>query len=125
VQQWRETGQRPSAVMVWTPQQAGEFLDYAEDHDIVLYPLFVLILHRGLRRGTGQGRGRRRAGGPADGREPPNTSARLHHGTQLSRQASTRDVSQVLMHRRKAGCGYTRAYGRRHPAYRGAARHYV
>ena len=37
VQHWRATGERPSAVMVWTPQQAGEFLDYAEDHDIVLY----------------------------------------------------------------------------------------
>jgi integrase len=55
VQKWRETGERPSAVMVWTPQQAGEFLDYAEDHDIVLYPLFVLILHRGLRRGEAVG----------------------------------------------------------------------
>jgi len=41
--------------MVWTPQQAGRFLDYAEDHDIVLYPLFVLILHRGLRRGEAVG----------------------------------------------------------------------
>jgi integrase len=55
VQKWRETGQRPSPVMVWTPQQAGQFLDYAEDHDIVLYPLFVLILHRGLRRGEAVG----------------------------------------------------------------------
>jgi integrase len=55
VQKWRETGERPSPVMVWTPQQAGEFLDYAEDHDIVLYPLFVLILHRGLRRGEAVG----------------------------------------------------------------------
>jgi integrase len=41
--------------MVWTPQQAGQFLDYAEDYDIVLYPLFVLILHRGLRRGEAVG----------------------------------------------------------------------
>jgi integrase len=55
VQHWRATGERPSAVMVWTPQQAGEFLDYAEDHDIVLYPLYVLILHRGLRRGEAVG----------------------------------------------------------------------
>ncbi len=55
VQRWQETGQRPSPVMVWTPQQAGQFLDYAEDHDIVLYPLFVLILHRGLRRGEAVG----------------------------------------------------------------------
>lgn len=55
VEHWRQTGERPSPVMVWTPQQAGEFLDYAEDHDIVLYPLFVLILHRGLRRGEAVG----------------------------------------------------------------------
>jgi len=55
VHRWRETGQCPSPVMVWTPQQAGQFLDYAEDHDIVLYPLFVLILHRGLRRGEAVG----------------------------------------------------------------------
>ncbi|MDG4795076.1 site-specific integrase [Micromonospora sp. WMMD1082] len=55
VQRWRDTGERPSPVMVWTPQQAGEFLDYAEYHDIVLYPLFTLILHRALRRGEAVG----------------------------------------------------------------------
>ncbi len=55
VQRWRQTGQRPSPVMVWPPQHAGQFLDYAEDHDIVLYPLFLLILHRGLRRGEAVG----------------------------------------------------------------------
>jgi integrase len=52
---WRATGQRPSPVMVWTPQFAGQFLDYAETHDIALYPLYVLILHRGLRRGEAVG----------------------------------------------------------------------
>src|SRR5439155_26386675 len=52
---WKATGARPSPVMVWTPAQAGAFLDYAEDHDIMLYPLFVLILHRGLRRGEAVG----------------------------------------------------------------------
>ena len=51
----RTTGQRPSTVMVWTPTQAGAFLDYAETHDIVLYPLFALILHRGLHRGQAIG----------------------------------------------------------------------
>jgi site-specific recombinase XerD len=55
VQRWRATGARPSPVMVWTPAQAGAFLDYAEAHDIVLYALFTLILHRGLRRGEGCG----------------------------------------------------------------------
>jgi len=51
VTRWRTTGKRPSPVMVWTPTQAGEFLDYAEAHDIMLYALFTLKLHRGLRRG--------------------------------------------------------------------------
>ncbi|MEU7769783.1 tyrosine-type recombinase/integrase [Micromonospora taraxaci] len=55
VQRWRDTGERPSPVMVWTPQQAGAFLDHAEEHDIALYPLFALILHRGLRRGEAVG----------------------------------------------------------------------
>ncbi|MFC0532105.1 tyrosine-type recombinase/integrase [Phytohabitans kaempferiae] len=55
VRRWHETGEQPSPVMIWTPQQAGQFLDYAEDHDIILYPLFVLILHRGLRRGEAVG----------------------------------------------------------------------
>jgi len=55
VQQWKETGLRPSSVMVWTPEQAGAFLDHAEDHDIVVYPIVALILHRGLRRGEALG----------------------------------------------------------------------
>jgi integrase len=45
------TGERPSPVMVWMPEQAGQFLDYAQAHDIALYAMFLLILHRGLRRG--------------------------------------------------------------------------
>jgi integrase len=52
---WQHTGVKPSPVMVWTPAQAGAFLDHAETHDIVLYPLFLLILHRGLRRGEAVG----------------------------------------------------------------------
>ncbi|MEU4626656.1 tyrosine-type recombinase/integrase [Actinoplanes sp. NPDC023801] len=55
VKYWQATGKRPSPVMVWTPQQAGQFLDYAEDHDIVLYPLYALMLYRGLRRGEAIG----------------------------------------------------------------------
>ncbi|MEU5554252.1 tyrosine-type recombinase/integrase [Micromonospora sp. NPDC047793] len=55
VARWRETGKRPSPVMVWTPQQAGAFLDYAQDHDIALYPVFVGIMHRGMRRGEALG----------------------------------------------------------------------
>ncbi|MBX6721993.1 MAG: site-specific integrase, partial [Dactylosporangium sp.] len=55
VARWKADGTRPSPVMVWTPAQAGAFLDYAERHDIALYAMFVLILHRGLRRGEACG----------------------------------------------------------------------
>jgi integrase len=41
--------------MVWMPHQAGQFLDHAQAHDIVLYAMFLLILHRGLRRGEACG----------------------------------------------------------------------
>jgi integrase len=55
VEHWQSTGRRPSPVMVWMPQQAGQFLDHAQRHDIVLYAMFLLILHRGLRRGEACG----------------------------------------------------------------------
>lgn len=50
---WRETGEKPSAVMVWTPVQIGAFLDAAQDNR--LYAFFHLIAFRGLRRGEGVG----------------------------------------------------------------------
>ncbi|QUQ68318.1 tyrosine-type recombinase/integrase [Kutzneria sp. CA-103260] len=50
---WRATGQVPSAVMVWTPEQTGRFLDHALPDR--LYPLFHLITFRGLRRGEACG----------------------------------------------------------------------
>ncbi|ESZ99797.1 site-specific recombinase XerC [Frankia sp. CcI6] len=46
---WERTGKRPSPVMVWTPQQAGAFLDFTVADR--LYPLWHLIAHRALRRG--------------------------------------------------------------------------
>jgi integrase len=49
---WQATGVRP-VVAVWTPQQAGTFLDVAAEHR--LYPLFHLIAYRGLRRGEAVG----------------------------------------------------------------------
>ncbi len=55
IARWKVTGKRPSPVMVWPPALAGAFLDYAEAHDIVLYAMYVLILHRGLRRGEACG----------------------------------------------------------------------
>jgi integrase len=53
VEKWRRTGEKPSPVMVWTPQQTGAFLDFvAEDR---LYAMWHLIAFRGLRRGEACG----------------------------------------------------------------------
>ncbi|WP_030750851.1 site-specific integrase [Streptomyces sp. NRRL F-5135] len=50
---WKRTGEKPSSVMVWTPEHTGLFLDHvAEDR---LYALFHLIAFRGLRRGEACG----------------------------------------------------------------------
>lgn len=50
---WERTGEKPSPVMVWTPEHTGLFLDHvAEDR---LYALFHLIAFRGLRRGEACG----------------------------------------------------------------------
>lgn len=50
---WEATGEKPSPVMVWTPEQTGRFLDFiAEDR---LYGLWHLIAFRGLRRGEACG----------------------------------------------------------------------
>jgi integrase len=53
VQRWRQTDARPSPVMVWTPEQAGAFLDAAAKDR--LYPLYHLMTFRGLRRGEAAG----------------------------------------------------------------------
>ncbi|MFF0409639.1 tyrosine-type recombinase/integrase [Kitasatospora sp. NPDC004745] len=51
VAEWARTGERPSPVMVWTPELTGAFLDaVAGDR---LYPLWHLFALRGLRRGEG------------------------------------------------------------------------
>ncbi len=55
VARWKVTGARPGPVMVWPPALAGAFLDYTEAHDIVLYAMYLLILHRALRRGEACG----------------------------------------------------------------------
>lgn len=53
VAHWQATGEKPSPVMVWTPEQTGRFLDFiAEDR---LYGLWHLIAFRGLRRGEACG----------------------------------------------------------------------
>jgi len=46
----RELAPRPSAVMVWRPDQLGTFLDTAAGDR--LYALFHVIAYRGLRRGS-------------------------------------------------------------------------
>jgi integrase len=53
VHRWRQTGEIPGAVMVWTPQQFGAFLDAAREDR--LYALFHLVGFRGLRRGEAVG----------------------------------------------------------------------
>ncbi|MFF7155282.1 tyrosine-type recombinase/integrase [Streptomyces sp. NPDC008139] len=53
VRRWRQTGEVPGPVMVWTPQQFGVFLDAAQDDR--LYALFHLVGFRGLRRGEAVG----------------------------------------------------------------------
>ncbi|MBI0374707.1 site-specific integrase [Streptomyces albiflaviniger] len=53
VEEWLKTGERPSPVMVWTPEQAGQFLDFIAEER--LYALFHLITFRGLRRGEACG----------------------------------------------------------------------
>ncbi len=53
VERWQRTRQKPSRVMVWTPEQIGRFLDQAEGHPY--YTLFHLIAYRGLRRGEACG----------------------------------------------------------------------
>lgn len=53
VEQWRQSGKRPSPVMVWTPEQVGAFLDSVSADR--LYALYHLVAFRGLRRGEACG----------------------------------------------------------------------
>lgn len=55
IAQWQSSGFIPSPVMVWTPEQAGRFLDHAQEHDPDLYPLFLLVMVGGPRRGEAVG----------------------------------------------------------------------
>ncbi|MDX3766343.1 MULTISPECIES: tyrosine-type recombinase/integrase [unclassified Streptomyces] len=50
---WRQSGEKPGKVMVWMPEQTGEFLDAVAEHR--LYPMFHLMVFRGLRRGEAVG----------------------------------------------------------------------
>ncbi|MFG2682829.1 tyrosine-type recombinase/integrase [Streptomyces sp. NPDC048392] len=53
VARWRATGEKPSPVMVWTPEQTGEFLDVAVEHP--LYIMWHLMTFRAPRRGEATG----------------------------------------------------------------------
>ncbi|GAA0491027.1 site-specific integrase [Paractinoplanes deccanensis] len=56
VAEWKLTGKVPDdAVMVWTPEQTGIFLDHLIACGDRLYALFHTIAYRGLRRGEGCG----------------------------------------------------------------------
>ncbi|GLZ02492.1 site-specific integrase [Actinoplanes sp. NBRC 103695] len=56
VAEWKLTGKLPEdAVMVWTPEQTGVFLDHLIACGDRLYALFHTIAYRGLRRGEGCG----------------------------------------------------------------------
>ncbi|OLE24832.1 MAG: hypothetical protein AUG49_12390 [Catenulispora sp. 13_1_20CM_3_70_7] len=50
---WRQTGEVPSAVMVWTGPQTAAFLNRARGHEF--FALFHLIAFTGLRRGEAVG----------------------------------------------------------------------
>ncbi|MFC8671542.1 tyrosine-type recombinase/integrase [Streptomyces griseorubiginosus] len=49
VEEWKRTGKKPSPVMVWTPEQTGEFLDFVNDDR--LCAMWHAFIFRGPRRG--------------------------------------------------------------------------
>lgn len=53
IARWRNTGVKPSPVMVWTAEQTAQFLDYAKDDP--WYLLYHVIAYTGLRRGEAVG----------------------------------------------------------------------
>ena len=55
VSRWRETGEIPGKVMVWTPAQLGAFLDFAYIEEPRLAPLYELIANTCMRRGEACG----------------------------------------------------------------------
>ncbi|MGA5304562.1 tyrosine-type recombinase/integrase [Nucisporomicrobium flavum] len=55
IAEWKRTGTPPDAIMVWTPEQTGVFLDHLIACNDRLYALYHLIAYRGLRRGEACG----------------------------------------------------------------------
>ena len=50
VRRWRDTGEIPGPVMVWTVDQTCTFLDYAKVHAPDIHPMLHLAAYRGPRR---------------------------------------------------------------------------
>ncbi|MFG1885966.1 tyrosine-type recombinase/integrase [Micromonospora sp. NPDC049102] len=55
VQRWKDTGQVPGPVMVWTDAQLVDFLDHAARHAPDLHPMWHYMAYRGPRRGEACG----------------------------------------------------------------------
>lgn len=53
IARWRQTGEKPSSVMVWTPELTGQFLDATVGHR--MYVMWHLQVFRGPRRGEAAG----------------------------------------------------------------------
>ncbi|WP_280889898.1 site-specific integrase [Streptomyces sp. LBL] len=49
VEEWKRTSEKPGPVMVWTPEQTGQFLDFVSDDR--LYALWHTFIFLGQRRG--------------------------------------------------------------------------
>ena len=49
IEHWKRTGEKPSPVMVWTPELTGQFLDFVKDD--WLYELWHSFIFLGPRRG--------------------------------------------------------------------------
>lgn len=80
IARWKLTGEKPSPVMVWTPDQTGEFLDAAADHP--MYIMWHLMVFRAPRRGEATGL--------------PWTEVDMTHGTaRIVEQLSTNTAYEV------------------------------
>lgn len=53
VAKWEQTGEKPSPVIVWTPERTGAFLDFVAEGQ--LYAMWHLFAFRGLRHGEACG----------------------------------------------------------------------
>lgn len=131
VARWRETGEIPSPVMVWTPEQLGQFLDAAEGHR--LYSIYHVIGHHGLRRGEAVGTGWDNAHLDArpprlevlkeivlDGSQPIETAPKTDQS--MAAVVVDRETAQVLKERRRQQRAERKAWNAQAAEKRSAAR---